>query len=100
MGLGTQSVSWTGEQHITTYASSDIAERGFCAKCGSNLFYRLLAPGPYQGFTSIAFGILDEREGIELTREWFYDNKPRAYTFAGERARVTEAEALAMLESS
>ena len=28
---------------IATFASSDIAERGFCAKCGTPLTYRVLA---------------------------------------------------------
>src|SRR5690606_6195169 len=32
-----------GAEHVRTYASSEWAERGFCAQCGTHLFYRLLA---------------------------------------------------------
>jgi len=35
-------VSFIGEEYITLYSSSDWAERGFCKRCGSHLFYRLL----------------------------------------------------------
>lgn len=30
----------TGEQHLTWYASSDFARRGFCGTCGSPLFWK------------------------------------------------------------
>lgn len=36
--VATARVSWTGTP--ATWASSDIAERGFCATCGTPLFYR------------------------------------------------------------
>ena len=35
----------TGADAITAYTSSDWAERCFCATCGTNLFYRVTAPG-------------------------------------------------------
>ncbi|GEM_PF-4418387 len=35
-------VSFEGEDNISVFNSSDWAERGFCKKCGSHLFYRLL----------------------------------------------------------
>lgn len=34
-------INFTGEENITVYQSSEWAERGFCNKCGSHLFYRL-----------------------------------------------------------
>jgi len=30
-----------GMEHVRTFASSEWAERGFCAQCGTHLFYRL-----------------------------------------------------------
>lgn len=97
LAIGTNHIDWEGQEHIAVFASSEWAERGFCSKCGSNLFYRMTAT-KHQGFTSLAFGTLDDPSGLELKREWFIDNKPEAYALAGERQRVTEAEALAMLE--
>ena len=92
----TDSLAWQGDEHITTFKSSDWAERGFCSLCGSSLFYRVTAPGPHHGVVTIAFGTLDDQSGFEMTSEWFIDNKPDAYTFAGERTKLTQAEAIAM----
>jgi hypothetical protein len=61
------------------------------------LFWRLTAPGKYQGATSVTLGALDDRSGVKLLKEWFIDRKPEGYAFAGERQCITEAEALAML---
>lgn len=96
LAIGADRVEWSGADDITTFTSSAWAERGFCAKCGSNLFYRITAEGKMQGFTSLAFGTLDDPSGVELTREWFIDKKPDAYTLAGERETITEAEVMAM----
>ena len=100
ISIGTNSVTFSGEGNITTYTSSKWAERGFCNKCGSGLFYRITADGKYRGFTSVNFGTLDDQSGLEMNREWFSDRRPDAYAFAGERKQVTEAEAFAMLDSA
>ncbi|MEQ9448085.1 MAG: GFA family protein, partial [Rhodospirillaceae bacterium] len=34
-------VTIDGEENVSIYQSSDWAERGFCGKCGTHLFYRL-----------------------------------------------------------
>jgi len=39
VGVPAQQVTITGEQ-LRWFASSDQAERGFCASCGSSLFFR------------------------------------------------------------
>jgi hypothetical protein len=89
-------VTWEGEEKIQLYTSSKWAERGFCAACGSNLFYRVTAPGPHHGQVNLTFGSLTDRSGFSMTKEWFIDLKPENYTFAGERRRITEAEIQAM----
>ena len=43
------SVVFGGSEHIGRYDSSEWAERGFCSRCGSNLFYRLKEPDQYEG---------------------------------------------------
>ncbi len=45
-----------------------------------------------KGATTVALGTLDDQSGIELAREWYIDLKPDAYTFAGEREALTEAQ--------
>ena len=96
MGVSVDSIDWQKNDSLTTLQSSKWAERGFCSKCGSGLFYRLTADGKYQGMTSVSLGSLDDPSGITLTKEWFIDKKPDAYTLAGDRKKVTEAEVFAM----
>ena len=60
------------------YRSSDIAERGFCGRCGGNLFWRRLPP--HVETISIAAGTLDGpvtglriREHIWVADKLVYD---------------------------
>ena len=90
-------LSWeSGEDEIATYASSDWAERGFCRRCGSNLFWRMREGG----MMALAAGTLDSLDGLEFTAEIFIDHKPDAYAFAGERKRMTEAEVIAAFQKA
>jgi hypothetical protein len=98
LSVNCKELKWEGEP--TFFQTSKWAERGFCGKCGSSLFWRITSDGKYQGVTSVTLGTLDDQEGLPLNREWFIDNKPSTYALAGERACVTEAQAFAMLEDS
>lgn len=49
------------------YRSSDIAERGFCERCGGNLFYK--PTGKEQ--ISISAGTLDQPTGLKLRENIF-----------------------------
>jgi len=100
IGLGVGSIEWHASSGLKTMKTSEWAERGFCAECGSSLFYRLTSEGEYKGVTSLALGTLEDQGGVTITREWFIDKKPEAYTLAGERERVTEAEVFAMFAQS
>lgn len=90
-------IDWKGEDDIATYQSSEWAERGWCKKCGSNLFWRLTAPGDMQGTLSLSVGSLDSMDGLEFDTEVYIDHKPGSHSFAGTRKRMTEAELLAMV---
>jgi hypothetical protein len=46
---------------LSTFASSDIAERGFCARCGTPLTYR----GQGTDRISVTLGSLDEPDAVE-----------------------------------
>jgi len=84
-------VTFQGEENLTRFQSSDWAERGFCRVCGSNLFYRVLKRDSHE----MCIGGFDDKQGITMTGEIFIDRKPDAYSFAGDHARLTEAETLA-----
>jgi len=67
-------VTVTGEESITWYASSDFAKRGFCSKCGSNLFW----VSPEYG-AGISAGSLDKPSGTKLVRHIFVADKGDYY---------------------
>lgn len=79
---------WESEAAIRVFRSSDWAERGFCATCGSTLFYRLRDGGA----CFLALGLFDEPDALPLASEIYIDRKPSAFAFAGERKRMTKAE--------
>lgn len=99
MAVKAEEITWQGTDQLRTHPSSEWAERGFCSVCGSGLFYRITIAGPHQGQTNIAVGTLDDPSGLSLSRELFIDRKPSTYALAGERARLTEAEVMAMFAS-
>ncbi|AHM03419.1 Gfa-like protein [Roseibacterium elongatum DSM 19469] len=92
-------LSFDNDATLETYRSSDWAERGFCRICGSSLFWRLTMPGPMQGLYSLAAGSLDDMSGLTFTTEVYIDAKPDNYAFAGDRARLTEADVMAMVNA-
>jgi len=85
-------VSFEGEESITVYNSSDWAERGFCNKCGSHLFYRLKESKQHM----MAVGLFDDQEGLTFQSQVFIDKKPSFYSFANETNNMTEAEIFEM----
>jgi hypothetical protein len=84
-------VVFEGVEHLARYASSDWAERGFCRRCGSSLFYY---PTPTETYT-MCVGAFDDASAFRLTREIFIDQKPQGYALAGDHQRLTEAETFA-----
>ena len=61
---------------LTWFSSSETAERGFCNKCGSSLFWR-----QKQGErTSIMAGTLDGATGVSLEGHIFTADKGDYYT--------------------
>ena len=92
----TGGMTFTRDEALGVFKSSDWAERGFCKICGSSLFYRVTMPGPMQGELHVGLGTLDEANGIPLTSEIYIDRKPDGYAFAGSTAKMTEAEVVAL----
>ncbi len=66
------------EQTLTWYRSSESAERGFCCRCGANLFWR-----PIGGTTTSIFaGTLDTPTHLRIARHIFVADKSDYYTIA------------------
>ena len=85
------SVSFGGEEFISVFDSSDWANRGFCSKCGSHLFYRLKGNQHYV----VPVGLFDEEPEVEFNHQFFIDEKPKYYAFANRTSDMTGAEVFA-----
>ena len=83
------------ESFITRYQSSEWAERGFCNKCGTSLFYYLKPADQYH----FPVGLLDQELQLKLSHQIFIDEKPDYYSFANETQNMTGAEVFAHFES-
>ena len=81
-----------GAEQIHIFDSSEWAERGFCANCGTHLFYRIKDTGEY----SIPAGFFPELQGLEMEAQYFIDKKPDYYRFANKCKEFTRAEVFAM----
>jgi hypothetical protein len=57
------------QETLSWYRSSDTAERGFCNRCGSNLFWRPTTAG--NSTTSITAGTLDLPTGLKIAEHIF-----------------------------
>jgi hypothetical protein len=88
------SVAFEGEANITRYQSSDWAERGFCTKCGCNLFYYLKEANHY----IMCVGTFEDQSQFTLTSEIYIEEKPAGYNFAGDHLRQTGDEFLAAMQ--
>jgi len=76
---------------VKTVASSEWATRGWCDNCGTTLFYRTQHDGSY----GIAAGLFDQLAGRAMNIEYYVDQKPDGFAYAGDHRRMTEAETLA-----
>ncbi|MEX2125533.1 MAG: GFA family protein [Woeseia sp.] len=86
-----EGVEFAGEDTLRVYDSSEWASRGFCGKCGSNLFYYLKPADKY----IMCVGTFDDASPFRLVGEIYIDHKPPGYNFAGDLPKQTEAEFLA-----
>ncbi len=78
-------VSFEGEENISIFKSSDWAERGFCKKCGTSLFYKLKKNGTYM----MTPGLFDEGAPLDFTHQIFIEEKPTFYDFKNETKNLT-----------
>ena len=81
-------VHFEGMDRITVFDSSEWAERGFCGRCGTHLFYRLKETGQYV----VPVGAFDDQEQLVFEGQVFIDRKPSFYSFSNETQNLTEAQ--------
>ena len=84
-------VQFEGEENVAVFDSSEWAERGFCSKCGTHLFYRLKSSGQ----VIMSAGLFDDQTGFTFDHQVFIDEKPDYYAFANETHDMTGAEGFA-----
>ena len=83
-------VIFQGENSISVYDSSAWAERGFCRRCGSHLFYRLKENRHH----FVPVGLFADQDRFTLDRQSYIDCKPAYYDFANDTRDMTRAEML------
>ena len=93
MAVAVEGIEFDGDENITVFKSSEWAERGFCHKCGTHLFYHLKEGDKYM----VENGLFEHSDDFKLAGEIFIDNKPDNYEFAGDHSRMTEQELLKSL---
>jgi hypothetical protein len=86
-----RNVVFKGEDSITKIRSSEWAERGFCNKCGSNLFYHIIDSDEFQ----VSAGLFDDQSNLRLSLQVFVDSKPPYYALADRTQTMTAAEVYA-----
>jgi hypothetical protein len=73
---------------LGVYRASSYAERVFCSRCGSSLFWRMQDGGA----SWVALQAFDAVEDFAFASEIFIDEKPANYAFANETQKLTGAE--------
>lgn len=69
----------TGDETLTWFESSAKAQRGFCNRCGSSLFWR---HADDNGATSVMSGTIDGATGLNTAKHIFTAHKGDYYELA------------------
>ena len=87
LACGTE-VVFTGEDNVAVYGSSKWAERGFCKRCGTHLFYRLKETRQHM----VPVGLFDQDDDLTFESQVFVDERPAYYAFANKTHDMTAKE--------
>ncbi len=83
-------VTITGE--VTRYRSSSFAERAFCPRCGSHLWFNDIDEGGQPKRYELMPGLFDAARAWPLRSEIYTDRAMACVQLAGEHRRKTRAE--------
>lgn len=89
-------ISISDESCVTRYDSSEWAERAFCNKCGTSLFYYLKPADQYH----FSIGLFDNDVPVKLSHQIFIEEKPEYYSFSNQTENMTGAEVFAHFEGA
>jgi len=89
-----ESITFHGQESIKTTQSSPWAERAWCNRCGTGLWYRVTDKGPMNANYEIPVGLFDSLDNMHLISEIYSDIKPDAFSFADKTTKMTRAEVL------
>jgi hypothetical protein len=84
-------VKITGAEDVSVFKSSDWAERAFCSKCGTHLYYRLIPANEY----IVPAGLFQIGTEFKFREQIFIDKKPPYYEFSNQTTQLTETEVFA-----
>ena len=85
------------EAALVWHESSEWAERGFCGRCGTSLFWRLKgAPSDW----IVNLHALGDDHGLTIHEHIWTDQKPAFYDFSDTTPRLTEAQFMARLHAA
>jgi len=85
-----------GAENVNVFDSSEWAERAFCLKCGTHLFYKIKAPSQYL----LPAGFFIELNDFIIDKQIFVDEKPKYYCFSNKTKMMTGAEVFAEYAAS
>ena len=71
-----------GEDSVKWYRSSEKVQRGFCAICGSTLFWSPIIDG-YE-WTSVAMGCIDTSLDLKISKHTFVADKGNYYEISDD----------------
>jgi hypothetical protein len=74
------------EETLRWYRSSEVAERGFCHRCGGNLFWRRIGGD----VISITAGTLDQPTGLKIAYHIFCASKSDYYDITDDLPRYSD----------
>ena len=83
-------VSVTGE--VTRYRSSAFAERAFCTRCGSHLWFSDVEEGAMPKSYELMPGLFDAARHWPLRSEIYVDRAMASIRLAGDHRRKTRAD--------
>ena len=86
----------SGEEHITSFASTEWAERGFCSKCGTHLYIHVSDGGRY----IVPAGLFPLDEVLNFDHQIFIDKQSSYYCFANETQNLTGEQVFAQANQS
>ena len=91
---GGKDLNFKNEAEIGRYSHSSWAERGFCKKCGTNLFYRMKKSNHY----FLMLGVIDDEITLNFDEQQFIDEKPNHFSFTNATKVISKKEMKIMLD--